>query len=51
VGSSGTILTSPDGITWTSRASGTTDYLFGIAWSGTKFAVVGGYGGNILTSQ
>ncbi len=47
LGESGTILTSPDGVTWISRASGTTNNITGIAWSGTQFVAVGG---SILTS-
>jgi hypothetical protein len=50
VGLNGTIVTSPDGITWTARASGTANDLRGIAWSGTQFAAVGDHG-IILTSQ
>ncbi len=49
MGGGGTILTSPDGITWTSRTSGTTQSLLAATWSGTQFCVVGG-GGTILTS-
>ena len=42
VGDGGTILTSPDGITWTSRApSSPAPLLYGAAWSGTKFVAVG----------
>ena len=33
VGASGTILTSPDGTTWTSRASGTIQNLYGVIYS------------------
>jgi hypothetical protein len=49
VGALGTILTSPDGITWTTRISGTNSPLIGITWSGTQFAAVG-VNGTILTS-
>ena len=49
VGFSGTILTSPDGITWTTRTSGTTYGLNGVTWSGTQFVAVG-FSGTILTS-
>jgi len=33
VGDSGTILTSSDGTTWTSRTSGTTNTLYGVTYS------------------
>src|SRR5690606_21463540 len=33
-GDGGTLLTSPDGVTWTSRSSGTTQALWGVAHSG-----------------
>jgi hypothetical protein len=49
VGSSGTLLTSATGATWTPQSSGTTQPLYGIAWSGNQFVAVGG-GGVILTS-
>ena len=45
----GTILTSSNGITWTTRTSGTTNSLYGVTWSGTQFVVVG-LSGTILTS-
>ena len=48
VGEDGAILTSPDGMTWTIRDSGTTADLNGITWGGGQF-VAGGYG-TILTS-
>jgi photosystem II stability/assembly factor-like uncharacterized protein len=43
VGDSGTILTSPDGHTWTGQTSGTSLALSDVAWSGTQFVVVGHY--------
>jgi hypothetical protein len=43
------IFTSPDGVTWTPRNSGTSNTLLGIAWSGTQFVAIG-IGGAILTS-
>lgn len=49
VGNSGTILTSSDGISWTSRNSGTSVTLRNIEWSGSEFVVVGN-SGTILSS-
>ena len=49
VGQNGAILTSPDGITWTDRTSGTTNGLYGITWSGTQF-VAAGMSDTIVTS-
>src|SRR5258708_38277307 len=58
VGSGGTILTSPDGTTWTSRTLDTSTFLGaflqgtflqGVTWSGTQFVAVGS-GGTVLTS-
>jgi len=36
------ILTSPDGVTWTARTSGT-DRLYGVTWGGNQFVAVGDY--------
>ncbi len=41
VGSGGAILTSPDGINWTARASGTDGDLLAIVWDGAEFVVAG----------
>ncbi len=49
VGLSGTVMTSPDGITWTARASNAYDTLADVVWTGSQFVVVG-LGGTILTS-
>ena len=50
VGDNGTILTSSDGTTWTSRTSGTTEYLRGGAYGNSTLVVVGA-SGTILTSS
>jgi len=50
VGDSGTILTSSDGTTWTSRTSGTSNGLFIIFYGNCTFVAVG-YSGTILTSS
>lgn len=44
-----TILTSPDGITWTSQTSGTTQALNGITYGNNTFVAIGG--STILTSS
>jgi hypothetical protein len=49
VGYEGAILTSPDGATWTARASGTSDWLSGVTYGNGTFVAVGNYG-TILTS-
>ncbi len=50
VGVSGTILTSPDGTTWTKRTSGTSNQLLGVTYVNGLFVTVGDYG-TILTSS
>ena len=50
VGDLGTILTSSDGISWTSRTSGTTQSLYDVSYGGSTFVAVG-YSGTILTSS
>ena len=45
----GGIMTSPDGLTWTPRVSGTTNDLRAIIWDGSKY-VAAGQNGTILTS-
>ncbi len=57
VGWGGTILTSPDGITWTQQQSGLTQRLSGITWGGSQFVALGwgyedfaGYRATIITS-
>ena len=50
VGRNGTILTSTNGITWTSRTSGTTNSLFGVTYGKGLFLAVG-VSGTILTSS
>jgi hypothetical protein len=44
VGKAGTILTSPDGITWTARNSGTTADLTAILRTLTGYTAVGAAG-------
>ena len=43
------ILTSPDGLTWTEQTSGISYTLNSVVWSGTQFVAVGGHG-SIITS-
>lgn len=49
VGDLNTILTSTDGLSWTSQPPVTYGYLFNAAWLGSHFAAVG-QGGHIITS-
>jgi uncharacterized membrane protein len=49
VGDGGVILTSPDGVSWTRRASGTSEWLRGVTYGNGLFVAVG-LGGTILTS-
>ena len=50
VGENGTILTSSDGTTWTSRTSGTSNNLVGVTYANSTFVVMGA-SGTILTSS
>ena len=50
VGDTGTIITSSDGSSWTSRTSGTTHNLRGINYVNSTFMAVG-ESGTILTSS
>jgi uncharacterized delta-60 repeat protein len=49
VGIGGTILTSPDGQTWTAQQSGTANWLVAVRWDGRQYLAVGDQG-IILTS-
>ena len=40
VGEFGTILTSPDAVTWTAQSGPTSD-LHGITWNGSQYSAVG----------
>ena len=51
IGDSGTLLTSQDGITWTSRTSGTSKNLRSIAFDGINTLVAVGFSGTILSSS
>jgi len=55
VGTGGVIYTSPDGITWASQTSGTSDNLWGVAWTGSQFFAASDNSANdgqlILTSS
>jgi hypothetical protein len=49
VGQNGAVLTSPNGVAWTVRSSGTTLAMTGVVWTGSQFVAVGD-GGSIRTS-
>jgi photosystem II stability/assembly factor-like uncharacterized protein len=49
VGAYGKILTSPDGLSWTSRITGDTHHLYGVGFGNGTFVAVG-YLGTIFTS-
>ena len=49
VGDTGTILTSPDGVAWDSRTSGTSNLLVGVTYGNGTFVAVGS-NGTILQS-
>jgi hypothetical protein len=50
VGFEGTVLTSPDGVNWTGRSSGSTERLLGVAYGNSQFVAVG-TNGTILLSE
>ncbi|WP_240036784.1 S-layer homology domain-containing protein [Paenibacillus amylolyticus] len=50
VGTSGTVLTSSDGVNWMTRTAGTATQLNGVAYSNGTYVAVG-QGGRILTSS
>ena len=53
VGLNSTVLTSPDGVTWTSQTLGTPNTLSSVTWDGSQFVAVGdapGSVGAVLTS-
>jgi len=49
VGSGGSVLTSPDGATWTARTSATTNALYGVTYDNNQFVAVG-YTGTVVAS-
>lgn len=49
VGNLGKILTSDDGVAWSSPDSRTTDALQDVAWGGSRYVAVGAFG-RIITS-
>lgn len=49
-GVAGKISTTPDGVTWTSRTSNTTQYLSDVAFNGSNLFVAVGAGGAVVTS-
>ena len=51
VGAGGTVLGSPDGLTWTRRASGTTEWLLAVAHNGRVFVAVGDHHTILVSSD
>ena len=51
VGGNGTIITSPDGVTWTLRSSGTINDLYGITYNNNTFIAVGQAGAVVTSSD
>ncbi len=49
VGARGTIITSPDGINWSGRASGAKTSFHRVVWTGSRFVAVGD--GNVISSS
>jgi hypothetical protein len=41
VGKKGTVLTSPDGVSWTSRSSGVSQYIEHVIWANNRYVAVG----------
>jgi YD repeat-containing protein len=50
VGVGGTIVTSPDGVTWTQRSSGTTKDIYGVVFGNNLYVAVGAEG-LVMTSS
>ena len=51
VGNNGTVLTSPDAVTWTMRGAGMENNLWGVAFGGGVFTAVGWGQGDSGTDQ
>lgn len=51
VGAGGTVLSSPDGVTFTASLSGTVEDLKAVAWSGAQFVAVGDSGAVVTSSD
>jgi sugar lactone lactonase YvrE len=51
VGTGGTILSSPDGVTWMRRDSGTTNWLVGVTYGAGQYAAVGDNGTVLLSAD
>lgn len=51
VGTNGKILTSSDGQTWTTRVSGTSDWLVGVTYGAGRFVAVGDHGTILISSD